>query len=499
MTNSKKDIELEELIAKKISSNPNKLVVVGTGITSSHLGDERNIREFIVANSVVNKLRDENKNTLFYLFDDSFDPLNFRQLRVAVKKDEKLIEKFSKYCGMPLKLIPDPYECHQNYSSHYQNEILDRFHSLDIYPNIIDAYSSYESGLYDHAKKIVFSKYNDIKEFLKKSFPKYNMKKIFCPLCPKCFKMEEVDVRRVVRGRVTIECANCKNRYTDSWKNIKGKFSWKIDTAVRWNVFGVDFEPYSKAYLDPDVGSYYIAKKLSERFFGGYHPEIVSYGQIIMDKSLSYKLLSSFPKEALHSFLLGNRKQDLVLTEKKILQFSRNYLVDDTMSFYDYIVTRLPYDLYEVMQGNKVHPSYKKFMDSGTVFARSFLKRELNPGLPRKELLREMTKLTRSKISKLFQWVILYKMENNNISHKIFSEEINQYLENNKIRKSILFPQIRKLMSQEESLPISKIFYHAPLTYLYGCLLTITKVITDMKTEQKAGKYNKKKNYESVS
>lgn len=499
MMNSKKiDLELEELIKKRILLIPKKLIVVGTGITSSHLGDERNLREFIIANSVVNKLRDDNNNVLFYLFDDSFDPLNFRQLRVAVKKDDKLIQKFNKYCGMPLKLIPDPYECHLNYSSHYQNEILDRFHSLDIYPNIIDSYSSYESGFYDKAKEIVFNKYKDIKEFLKKNFPKYTMKKIFYPLCPQCLKMEGVDIKRVVKGRVTVECSHCNNRFTDSWKSIRGKFSWKIDTAIRWNVFKVDFEPYSKAYLDPDVGSYYIAKKLSEKFFGGYCPEIVHYGQIIMDKSLSYKILSSFPKEALHSLLIRNRKQDIVLTEKNILQFSRNYLIDDNLSFYDYIVTKLPYDLFEAMQGNKVHPAYKKYFDPGVEFAKSFLNREFYLKFPDKKLLSGIDKQTLLKIRKLLQWIILCKMENSQLAQKTFSEAMHNHLKINKISKAILFPSIRKLLSQEDSLPMSKIFYYAPLAYLYGCLLTITKYLTDNKNEKKNSLHNNKRGMLSV-
>ena len=42
------DAELEEIINKRASESGKKILVVGTGITSSHLGDERNLREFLI-------------------------------------------------------------------------------------------------------------------------------------------------------------------------------------------------------------------------------------------------------------------------------------------------------------------------------------------------------------------------------------------------------------------------------------------------------------------
>ena len=42
-------------------------------------------------------LRRDGHTVIFFLIDDSLDPLNYRQLRVAVNKDEKLIERFKFY------------------------------------------------------------------------------------------------------------------------------------------------------------------------------------------------------------------------------------------------------------------------------------------------------------------------------------------------------------------------------------------------------------------
>lgn len=469
----KVDKELEEIITRRVESLQKKLLVVGTGITSSHLGDERNIREFLVANDLVKNLRDKNYDVVFYLFDDSYDPLNFRQLRVAVNKDEELIKKYEKYCGMPISLIPDPYECHPHYSAHYQEEILTRFHSLDIYPNIIDIYSSYESGLYDFAKEIVFTKHKEIRAFLKKHFPKYTMKKLFYPLCQQCLKIDGTEIKRIAKDRLTVACANCGYRFTDHWKNVKGKFSWKIDVAIKWNIFKVDFEPYSKAYLDPDVGSYFIAKKLSEEFFGGYTPESINYGQIIMDKSLSFKILPSFPQKVLNAFFVQNRKKDMELTLEKMIQLSHEYKINEDLSYFDYVNSKLPFELLEVAQGKKLTNSHEKIYRNGVSFAKNFLERDLYPQLPNKELFNGISYAALLKIRKVFEWVIAYKVDDNNQTPDKFSKELEIYMKENNFSKGELFPVIRILLSQEHSLPMHRIFYYSTVPYLSGCLMII--------------------------
>ena len=478
------DKELEEIIERRVGSLDKKLVVVGTGITSSHLGDERNIREFLIANDLVKKLRNRNFNTTFYLFDDSYDPLNFRQLRVAVNKDEKLINKFEKFCGTPLSLIPDPYDCHPSYAAHFQNAILKRFHSLDIFPNIIDVYSGYESGLYDFAKKIVFTKDKEIHAFLKENFPQYTMKKLFYALCTQCLKIDGTEISRIQDGRLTVNCEQCGFKVRDDWRNIRGKFSWKIDVAVKWNIFHVDFEPYSKAYLDPDVGSYYIAKKLSQKFFGGYFPENVNYGQIIMDKSMSYRILPSFPQKVLNAFFVQNRKKDMELIDKKLIQFAHDYKIDGELSFYDYVLSKLPFELFDVAQGKKLPEGHEKIYNNGIAFAHNFLNRELFPQLPTHELCKDIDSTTLTKIRKLFDWVIFTKLENPDLTYEVFSQDFKEYLNKNKISKMELFPLIRKILDQEHALPLQRIFFYSSFSYLGGCLLVLERELILLKRKK---------------
>lgn len=473
------DSELENHIRERLTKNRGKLMVVGTGITSSHLGDERNLREFLFANEVTQFLRQNNSSVLFLLFDDSYDALNFRQLRVGVNKDEVLIKKFEKYCGMPLVFVPDPYNCHTSYSAHFQEKILERFHGVGIYPNIIDTYSSYESGLYDFAKEIVFNHLSEIHKFLKIKFPSYTMKKVFYPVCPDCRKMEEVDTVEVSGPKIHIFCHHCKKSSSHLWKNIKGKFSWKVDAAIKWNIYKTDFEPFSKAYLDPTVGSYFIAKALSHEFFGGNAPDIIQYGQVIMDKGFSYTLLNALPLSAFRKLYLQRRKADIQISVQKIIQTAKEFMVEEGLSYYDYIFARLPYDLLEHLDGKLHDPYWQKLLYHGLEFNKRLLKRDTHPQLPTTETINTLDPHIIGQIRSLILWALACRHDNHTFED--FSNKYHDYIKDHKIQKSELFPIIRKLLAQEHGVPLRRLLYFAPRHYLYACLALLDETKEDVK------------------
>ena len=94
--------------------------VVATGFTTALLGDERTLREFVVGDLVAREMQARGENGVLYLFNDSLDPLNARQLRVGVNKDPELIRRFESFCGRPICEVPDPFGCHESYSEHFR-------------------------------------------------------------------------------------------------------------------------------------------------------------------------------------------------------------------------------------------------------------------------------------------------------------------------------------------------------------------------------------------
>lgn len=469
------DQDLEDKLEARINRDDLKVMVVSAGITSSGLGDERNLREFLLASEITNYLRSKNTNVIFYLFDDSFDPLTFAQLRVGVKKDDKLIKKFEKYCGTPIKLIPDPYGCHASYSAHFQDEILKRFHSLGVFPCLIDMWSLYEKRILDPYKEIIFKKHLDIKSFLSKKFPGYTMKNLFWVFCHHCNKIDSTEIRKIENNKIRFYCKNCKKSYTKTWENIKGKFSWKIDTAIKWNLFKSDFEPYTYAYIDPTAGSYFIAKSISEKFFKGCYPECINIGKVNMDKELSYILLSSLPKEAVKTLFLKNRQKDITINTKKVISVAKECQISEGINFYDYVREKLPYD---IIQGSSVsfkNDSFQEIASAGHEFAKNFLKIDAYPTLPDEDKIKILKRSILDQVTNLMNSVIEWRHKFPDDSHDKFLKRLNSYLKKNKVIRSELFPQIRDLFSLEHGIPLSRIFYSIPPFLLYEFNLRLVK------------------------
>ena len=476
------DSELKEILEEREKKMPYKIITVSAGTTSSGLGDERNLREFLLADTIVRYLREKGKNVFFYLFDDSFDPLSHPKLKIGVKKDEELIKKFEKYYGIPIKLIPDPYKCHNNYSTHFQEQILERFHNLGIFPTLIDVWSLYQNGQYDSAKEIVFKNYSNIHRILKKHFPNYTMKQIFWPLCPWCNKIDSTKVLKVEQRQVLARCDQCRKRIKASWKEIKGKFSWKIDTAIKWNLFKPDFEPYLDAYLDPVVGSYLIAKVLSEEFFGGFSPEPIRIGKAHIDKEMSFSILPTCPRPIMETLLLANRITDIVISEKRVINAAKNTLIERDLSYFDYVRIRLPYDTVDFATGKLNDENAISLINFGREFSKKFLSRNLQPQLPSAQKLKDVErKLKKLHIIPLINWIIEYKVKHSNSGHEKFLKSLNAYLSNHKISRVDIFPVIRQIASVEESIPLSRLFFFSPIGFLHDFLAILLKDVEKQK------------------
>ena len=108
---------------------------------------------------------------------------------------------------------------------------------------------------------------------------------------------------------------------------VQGKFNWKLDCALRWAIFKIHAEPFNKAYLEPQTGSFVVAQALSERFFGGHPVLPLHYGTVKMDRPLSYKLLESLPPAALRALLVERPTTDLSLTHDAVVAAASHHEV----------------------------------------------------------------------------------------------------------------------------------------------------------------------------
>jgi hypothetical protein len=320
---------------------PLSATVVATGFTTALLGDERTLREFIVGEHVRAQIASQGLPAVLLLINDSYDPLSEQQLRVGVNKDEALLDRFRPYCGRPISEIPDPYDCHSSYSDHFAQRLLERLDHLGIHPVLLDTYHAYRSGHYAPFVHTTFENYESIRGTLAETFSDFTMRNLYRPRCPNCLTIDATNVLSVSGRSVRFNCERCGHVSESGTQEIRGKLSWKLDCAARWNLYGVDLEVFSKAHV-ADKGTLGIARLVSTRFFGGRVPTFVPYGDVKLDRELSGRLLEILPPQVLTKLFLAHMRRDLHLTKDAVENFCHKVAISEGMSYVDYVRWELP-------------------------------------------------------------------------------------------------------------------------------------------------------------
>jgi len=122
---------------------------------------------------------------------------------------------------------------------------------------------------------------------------------------------------------------------------VRGKLSWKLDCAARWNLFRIDTEVFAKAHSS-GKGTLDVAAMISRQVFGGHAPEIVRYGDLRLDRSLSGRLLAVLPVPLLKRMLTEHLVRDLDITPEYVTHFAEISMVRPGMSYAAFVRQELP-------------------------------------------------------------------------------------------------------------------------------------------------------------
>ncbi|HVL40013.1 MAG TPA: hypothetical protein VM328_11540 [Fimbriimonadaceae bacterium] len=346
------------------------VVTLATGTTCALLGDERTLREFLVADQTARLLRQEGHTVFSLLIDDSYDPLNYRQLRVAVDKDEDLLAQYEQYCGMPIAHVPDPFGCHESLAAHFEDALLARLNALGAQPTIVSTANLYERGLYRPHVHEVLQRLDEVRNLLAQKFPKYNPQKLAWAVCPKCGYIDSTDIERVGKNELRLMCTRCQRSLELPLAEAQVKLNWKLDCALRWKLFNIDAEPFNKAYLEPQAGAFTVAQELSRSLFGGHEVLPLPYGLVTIEKELSYRLLETLPGQMLRSLLTERPTADIRLTRERVLLEASRYKAYDDTSYLDVIKQLLPVWL---LTPEKLNQRQRELLTHGMAFSRFFL------------------------------------------------------------------------------------------------------------------------------
>lgn len=219
------DVEADDL-----PSNP----LIATGVAPSgpiHLGG---LKEVLTGEAIKRSSEGD-----LVLIVDSFDPLR--------KLYPFLDQSYEEHIGKPLSEIPCPCGDHENYSEHFVQPFLESMEDLGVELKVKYAHEMYREGEYEPVIEKILNETDRVKEIIENRtgrdlpddwYP-YN------PLCSECGKLDHLDVIKFESPYVEYEC-ECGHSGEADIRKDDGKLPWRCDWPARWNILGVDCEPFGK-------------------------------------------------------------------------------------------------------------------------------------------------------------------------------------------------------------------------------------------------------------
>ena len=165
------------------------------------------------------------------------------------------------HLGRPLHAIPDPFGERESFSD-YMNSKLRKF--LDTYRFDYEFQSSaeaYKCGDFDEGLQVLLDKVNEVRQLIVPTLSedKRAAWSPFFPLCPECGSVYSTRVTDYHPERQSLDFAcdgavgsarGCGAAGELSVLGGQVKVGWKVDWALRWFTYEVDYEMYGKDLID---------------------------------------------------------------------------------------------------------------------------------------------------------------------------------------------------------------------------------------------------------
>ncbi len=255
----------KEIIKKK------KKITFQTGYGPSGLPHIGTFGEVARTSMMINALNHIQKiDHELITFSDDMDGL--RKVPDNIPNDEIL----KKNLGRPLTSIPDPFKKFKSFGEH-NNEMLKEF--LKRFNFKFDFKSStenYKKGIFNNSLMRVLEKYDEIMNIILPTLREERRKTYspFLPICPKTGKVLEIPLIEMDRKTGKVVFQNNNEKLETNVLDGHCKLQWKVDWAMRWFAFDVDFEMYGKDLTESAILSNKICHTLGKKPPNGFAYEL---------------------------------------------------------------------------------------------------------------------------------------------------------------------------------------------------------------------------------
>ena len=178
--------------------------------------------------------------------------------------------------GKPLTNIPDPFGKYKSFGEH-NNEMLKEFlKKFNFNFTFKSSTENYKKGVFNNSLIRVIEKYEDIMNIILPTL-RDERKKTYCPflpICPDTGKVLQIPLISMDAKKGTVIFKNNDKKLETNILDGNCKLQWKVDWAMRWFTFDVDFEMYGKDLTESAILSNKICKALGKTPPNGFAYEL---------------------------------------------------------------------------------------------------------------------------------------------------------------------------------------------------------------------------------
>ena len=203
-------------------------------------------------------------------FSDDMDGL--RKVPDNIPNDKILHENL----GKPLTSIPDPFNKFDSFGKHNNEMLKDFLNKFNFKFNFKSSTENYKNGKFNNSLIRVLEKYEEIMEIILPTL-RSERKKTYCPflpICPTTGRVLEITLLEMDKKKGTVIFDNNGKKLETKIIDGNCKLQWKVDWAMRWFTFDVDFEMYGKDLTESAILSNKICKTLGKKPPNGFAYEL---------------------------------------------------------------------------------------------------------------------------------------------------------------------------------------------------------------------------------
>jgi lysyl-tRNA synthetase, class I len=276
--------------------------------------------------------------TRLVAFSDDMDGLRKVPLNVP---NREIIEP---HLGKPLSSIPDPFGVDESFSAHMNRRLREFLDSFGFEYSFRSSTECYRSGQFNEGMQLLLERVDAVLDIILPTLRPASREgwSPFMVVCPSCGRNLSTSVTGYHPERSTVsfrcdggragELTGCDHQGESSVLDGAAKVGWKVDWALRWFTFGIDYEMYGKDLIESAQISGRIVKLLGGRKPSGlfYEMFLDEEGRKIsksVGKGISVDRWKTYaPVESLLAFLYQSPRKAKRLHYDVIPQFTDQYL-----------------------------------------------------------------------------------------------------------------------------------------------------------------------------